>query len=218
MLLALETATQICSMALFDGQDLLAEYRLKIKNAHQRCIADAVRMLLDHCGISAQELSAIAVSTGPGSFTGLRIGLSLAKGLAMPFGIRVIPVPTLQALAAAAPPGTNPLGVLLRSKAEQVYAGLYDGVDLRELQPVAIVDRDKLVNYFPPDCRITGQCELLPASHPFREVPMPYCLADAKAVAQLARQKTAQGSIPDSDTLEPNYLADFIAGRPKSYF
>ncbi|MBN1541486.1 tRNA (adenosine(37)-N6)-threonylcarbamoyltransferase complex dimerization subunit type 1 TsaB [candidate division KSB1 bacterium] len=218
MILGIETASRICSVALWSENQVLAEYRLNIKNAHQRWIAGAVQALFADTGTTASQLLGIAVSIGPGSFTGLRIGLSLAKGLSLPFGVPLIPVPTLQALAAALPPAPEPVGVILPSKADEVYAAIYDNETLEEIKPVTIMAAAELVTFFPAGCRITGECQRLPAGHPFAALPPFFCQPSAAAVARLGFDRMARGSLPDAMELEPSYLADFVAGKPKTYF
>ena len=97
-LLAIDTATQFISLALHDGQQMLAEQTWFSENHHTVELAPAVRMLLESARLTAADLTALAVSIGPGSYTGLRIGVALAKGIA---GARRLPLVGMSAAIVA---------------------------------------------------------------------------------------------------------------------
>ena len=103
MLLAIDTATRIMSLALHDGLNLRAEQTWITANNHTAELAPTIRMLLHRAELSLADLTSVAVSIGPGSYTGLRIGVSLAKGLAAVHGLPLIGVSTLDTLAVAQP-------------------------------------------------------------------------------------------------------------------
>lgn len=103
MLLAIDTATRIMSLALHDGHTLLAEETWHTANNHTAELAPAIRGLLARCEVTLDDVTALAVSIGPGSFTGLRIGVALAKGLALARKLPLVGVSTLDTLAAAQP-------------------------------------------------------------------------------------------------------------------
>lgn len=103
MLLAIDTATRLMSLALHDGETLLGEQSWQIGNRHTTTLTPAIMTLLEACGVSVDDLTALAVSTGPGSFTGLRIGVAMAKGLAAYHALPLIGVSALDTLAAGQP-------------------------------------------------------------------------------------------------------------------
>jgi tRNA threonylcarbamoyladenosine biosynthesis protein TsaB len=103
-ILAIETSGTVCSVCLVQGQTLRAEYTLDIPNLSDRMLATLVRRILDETACLPESLSAVAVSSGPGSFTGLRIGFAFAKGFCLASDIAFIPVPTLEACVHAAIP------------------------------------------------------------------------------------------------------------------
>jgi len=103
MLLGIDTATRFISLALHDGDRIAAESTWETANNHTIELAPAVRAMLAGAKVPHRDLSAVAVALGPGSFTGLRIGLSFAKGLATTLAIPLLGVPTLAVLAAAQP-------------------------------------------------------------------------------------------------------------------
>lgn len=103
MLLAVDTSTRAMGLALYDGTRVLSEMTWISKNHHTIELAPSVDQALRHIGAESGELQAVGVAIGPGSFTGLRIGMALAKGLALSQRLPVIGIPTLDILAAALP-------------------------------------------------------------------------------------------------------------------
>ena len=124
-LLALETATLAGGAALLDAGRLIGESRLNIALTHSERLMAVVDRLLQDCGWDATSLDALAVSIGPGSFTGLRVGAATAKGLALALEIEVAPVPTLDALAATLPFADAPVCAILAARRDEVYCSLY---------------------------------------------------------------------------------------------
>lgn len=125
MLLALDTSTQTIGMALFDGAQIVGETVWKTRNHHTVEVAPAMRELLDRCGLKPNNVEAIGVALGPGSFTSLRIGLAVAKGMALAQRIPLVGVPTLDFMAAALPKSENPLAVVLQAGRGRVAVGWY---------------------------------------------------------------------------------------------
>jgi tRNA threonylcarbamoyladenosine biosynthesis protein TsaB len=101
MILAIDTATDWVGLALHDGSSVLAEFGWRSRRTQTIELAPAVAQLWARTGVSAGDLSAIAVAIGPGSYTGLRVGLALAKGMALGQNLPLIGVPTLDIVAAA---------------------------------------------------------------------------------------------------------------------
>lgn len=99
MLLAIDTATQIMSLALHSGDTLLSEVTMKIGRNHSAYLAPMIQQILEQADVSASDLTAMAVSIGPGSYTGLRIGVALAKGMAAVNKIPLVGVSTLDIIA-----------------------------------------------------------------------------------------------------------------------
>jgi tRNA threonylcarbamoyladenosine biosynthesis protein TsaB len=125
MLLALETSGPLGSLALFDGERLLGEAELDSGERHAATLLVALDALLVQSGRARGEIARIALSIGPGSFTGLRIGLASALGLAFGTERTVVPVPTLAALAFQAG-GDAPVLPLVDARRGEVYAGVYE--------------------------------------------------------------------------------------------
>ncbi len=131
--LAVETSTLAGGVALLDGDVLLGQYVLDVRVTNSERLMVAVDRLLGDAGFTAGSLSGLAVAVGPGSFTGLRVGLSAIKGLALALGIPVAAVPTLDAMAASLPFAALPVCPVLDARKGEVYASLYrwDGVAMR---------------------------------------------------------------------------------------
>lgn len=124
-ILALETSTLAGGAALLDGGRVVGEAALNIALTHSERLMAMVDRLLQDCGWTALDLEALAVSVGPGSFTGLRVGVATAKGLGMALGLPVAPVPTLDALAWRLPFAQAPVCPLLDARKGEVYLSLY---------------------------------------------------------------------------------------------
>lgn len=126
-LLAIECATMCGSVALISGGRCLAEYSLDIPGTHSQRLLKQLERIRDDVGVEWRELGGLAVSLGPGSFTGLRIGLSIAKGLALAVNLPLLGVSTLDGLArqVVALPGTK-VCALLDARKQEVYAALYE--------------------------------------------------------------------------------------------
>ena len=116
LLLALDTATETGSLALVAADRVLMEYSLESHNAYLTCLMPGVAAILRNTGREIADLTAVAISTGPGNFTGLRIGLATAKTLAWSLKCPLVPVPTLEVLAAQFPFHPHPVGVVMDAK------------------------------------------------------------------------------------------------------
>ena len=99
LLLAIDTATRFAGLALYDGEMVRSEACWLSNRNHSAELTPTMVRMLDQQGVEAKDISAVAVATGPGSFTGLRIGLAVAKGLAEACNIPILGVPTLDILA-----------------------------------------------------------------------------------------------------------------------
>jgi tRNA threonylcarbamoyladenosine biosynthesis protein TsaB len=129
LILAIETATGCGGVSLTRGDvatgRVLAEYTLQPEVTHSRRLLGSVQAMMTAVGVAWADLDAVAVSLGPGSFTGLRIGLAAAKGMAMAARRPLLGVPTLDGLALQVTATELPVCCLLDARKEQVYAGFY---------------------------------------------------------------------------------------------
>ena len=134
-ILCLETATTNCSVSIFQNEKLLAAKEDNDNGySHAEKLHVFIEELLSENNISTEELSAVAVSSGPGSYTGLRIGVSTAKGICYSLGIPLISVPTLGSLAKKVDDSESFIIPMLDARRMEVYASGYDS-DGKELFP-----------------------------------------------------------------------------------
>ena len=125
MLLAVDTSTAQVGLALYDGSQVIGEYAWRSRQRHTVELAPAVFELLTRCGLTMDDVLALGVALGPGSFTSLRVGLSLVKGFALARGLPLIGIPTLDVLAAAQPLARRPLLVAIQAGRGRLAAGWY---------------------------------------------------------------------------------------------
>lgn len=167
LILAIETATGCGSVALTKGTliggKVVAEYTLQPEVTHSRRLLGLVAAMLEAVGIGWPEVDAVAVSQGPGSFTGLRIGMAAAKGIALAADRPLLGVPTLDALATQLTPTNVPVCCLLDARKQQVYAGWYRFTDV--------------------GCRRSGDCAVLSVAQLLATLEEPTLLAGPGAAA-----------------------------------
>ena len=139
MILCLETATPVCSVALNDGCCTLALRETEGQNAHSEKITNFIREVMETAGIDYSRLDAVAVSKGPGSYTGLRIGVSTAKGICYAADLPLMAIDTLEAMAHGmkAKLGSqiteNDLLIpMIDARRMEVYSGIFDGKTLEQ--------------------------------------------------------------------------------------
>jgi len=227
-ILHIETATQVCSVALsLDGQ-IMAWRESSEPNAHSARIAVFVEEIMRETGTPFNRLGAISVSKGPGSYTGLRIGVSTAKGLCYALGIPLIAVDTLEAMAGglirrlesegAVIPGNTLYCPMIDARRMEVFTAIFDGglaSILSTRAEVVTADsfsslRENHVIWFFGDgaekCRhlIQGPGSM------FRDDLYP----SAKFLVPLAERLLMEGKTVDPAYFEPYYLKDFIPGIP----
>jgi tRNA threonylcarbamoyladenosine biosynthesis protein TsaB len=212
--LALESATLAGGAALLDGERVLGEMTLNIALTHSERLLAVVDRLLQDCGVDPAELEGLAVSIGPGSFTGLRVGVATAKGLAWPLGLPVAPVPTLDALAAALPFAEAPVCPLLDARKGEVYCSLYrwrgDRM-VREWDYLALAPAEAVERLQPPVILLgdgVGPCQpyLDRLGAGARVAPPGRRLPSPAVVGALGHALLASGQGVGADELAPLYL------------
>jgi tRNA threonylcarbamoyladenosine biosynthesis protein TsaB len=129
MLLAVDTALGACSVALLDGDKILAHTFEAMERGHAEALAPMVDALMRGAGVTYDELDALAVTTGPGTFTGQRVGLAFMRGLRLALNIPLTGITTLEAIAAAASDKTKirKAAVIHDARREEAYLLLRDG-------------------------------------------------------------------------------------------
>src|SRR5574344_3073149 len=145
--LALDTATRVCSVALVREQEILAAYDVTMGLTHSESLLPQIDQLFSRTGLAKTDIEKIAVSIGPGSFTGLRIGLAAAEAMAYAWHCAICGVNTLKALAYNLPVSGVALLPLLDAQKGNYYRGCYTWQDgkLKEVQAIAIVSGRQLL-------------------------------------------------------------------------
>jgi tRNA threonylcarbamoyladenosine biosynthesis protein TsaB len=225
-ILHIETATQICSVALSENDKIIASQSSDEKNAHSKVLTVFIEEILKESNLKPQNLDAIAVSMGPGSYTGLRIGVSTAKGLCYALDKPLIAISTLQAMAKGI---TEKAGnsfndalfcPMIDARRMEVYSALFDRGNKQVREILAeIIDENsfsgQLQNqqiYFAGDG--AEKCKEVLAHNPNAHFIDSFSLS-AEFMAGIAYEKFKAGTFEDVAYFEPFYLKDFIAGPPK---
>ncbi len=134
-LLAIETTTEACSVALVHGESVIARSEIAPRR-HTELVLPMTESLLAEAGIDRHALNAIAVGRGPGAFTGVRIGVSLAQGMALALDLPVLPISSLAALALEAEPDDAAILAVIDARMGDVYAAAYRRDAKGALQPL----------------------------------------------------------------------------------
>ena len=215
LVLGVETSTMQGGVALVGDDRLVSEYLLNVEATHSERLLPAIDRMLCEAGVGLDAVSGIAVSIGPGSFTGLRIGLSTVKGLAYATGLPVVGVPTLEAMAWTVPFAAEQVCPVLDARKHEVYAALFRyerGVLVRlmadaALAPEALCSKIRMPTLFLGDGlpvyeelfrRLLGDRMLIP--------PLPSRGARPAWVAELGRHRLVRGERDSADSLVPRYL------------
>jgi len=212
-LLAIETSGYRGGIALAEGDAAPAvtvEVALDEDLRHARDLVPTMQAALDRVGWSPQDLDALAVSIGPGSFTGLRIAVILAKFVATETGARVVAVPSLRALAENAPAGTSPVACIRDAKRRGLYVNVFHrrGDDLEETFGPALIQPAELAERLPANTLVLGRG--VPKA---REALAGFALAPEEtwdvrpsAVARLGWRAYRAGAFVNPMRLEPLYV------------
>lgn len=214
LLLALDTSTRTVGLALYDGVQVLNETVWTSKDYHTVELAPAVAQAFQRADVSADELGALGVALGPGSFTGLRVGLALAKGLAMARGLPLIGVPTLDFLAAAQPPLETLLAAVLRAGRGRLAVGWYRliGGSWQPTQKVEVLSLEELADKVQQPTVVCGELskedrEFLAGRQPNIHLASPArSLRRPSYLAELAWRRWKAGDVDQPATLAPIYL------------
>ncbi|MEM1055886.1 MAG: tRNA (adenosine(37)-N6)-threonylcarbamoyltransferase complex dimerization subunit type 1 TsaB [Bacteroidota bacterium] len=212
LVLGIETATDVCSVGLVEADQDLAEMTLLRPRGHGARLAGLIQAALEAAGAEASDLDAVAVSAGPGSYTGLRIGVSTAKGLCLATGSSLVAVPTLAALARASASDTRVL-TALPSRRGEVYAAVYepDGNVIREPTALALSD---LGDWLPEadDLAVTGPAAQSVRDAVTREMRPVKARPSGLMIARMGHVFTRAGETVDVTAFEPEYLKPFVSG------
>ena len=225
-ILHIETATQVCSVALSANGILLQLLESCEKNSHSATVTNFIDRVMKSAGMAFKELDAVAVSKGPGSYTGLRIGVSTAKGICYAVDKPLIAVGTLLSMAAGVREGLESRGFptllcpMIDARRMEVYCALYDaeGHELREVM-AEIIDENSFGSELERDRIIFGgegaeKCREVLGSRP-NAAFLDGFKASARYMQGLAAGKFEKQEFGNLAYFEPFYLKDFVAGKPR---
>lgn len=217
-ILCLETATVNCSVAIFDGSDCVAAVESNDGSfSHSEKLHVYIKEALSQAGMLPADLDCVAVSRGPGSYTGLRIGVSAAKGLAYALDIPVVAVDTLEIMArvASASCKADIYVPMIDARRMEVYTAAYSE-QMNMVNPTAavIVDGDSF-SYLPQDKTVCFCGDGVKKCRTFIDIPRAVFLPDvypsARAMGGVAFSRYGAKHFEDTAYFEPYYLKDFVS-------
>lgn len=221
MILSIETSTPVCSVALHDAGRLIGSFDLLVEKSHSEKLSVIIRDLLAHAGVDKSSLLAVAVSAGPGSYTGLRIGTSTAKGLCYALDLPLIAIDTLTAMAAGIQKylPNQLLCPMIDARRMEVYCQVV-GTELKVIEPTQakIIEANSFsellssqsITFFGNGAE---KCQPIIASENTRFVADVH--PSAVHVGELAYLSFIEGTFEDVAYFEPHYLKEFQAIKPK---
>ncbi|MDZ7333381.1 MAG: tRNA (adenosine(37)-N6)-threonylcarbamoyltransferase complex dimerization subunit type 1 TsaB [candidate division KSB1 bacterium] len=226
-ILGIDTSTDVCAVALTEDQHLISEYRNSNRRAHAEKILPAIDWVLRDAKITINDLGGIAVSIGPGSFTGLRIGLSVVKGLALATHLPVVAVPSLDAIAASAFFWQGQICPLVKCQSNEAYAALYhfeNDILIRD-SDYQLVLLDALEEFIHQKTLIVniGAKNLSDSlrgswTNLVTLAPEHLSLASGYTIARLGFYRFQDQKLENIEHLEPFYLKDFKARKKQGLY
>lgn len=224
-ILGIESSSLVASVAILTEDEITAEYTLNFKKTHSQTLLPMIDTIIKMTELDLDSIDAIAVSAGPGSFTGLRIGSATAKGLGLALKKPLIHIPTVEAMAYQCYSSNYMICPIMDARRNQVYTGLYefDGQNFRIIKDQTALDIKELM----AEINGTGKHTLflgdgVPvykdqiidlADHPYSFAPPFMNRQRAAAVASLGAVYYKEGKIETAADHEPDYLRKSQAER-----
>ena len=221
-LLLIESSNEVCSVALSSSENIIQEKWINEPNSHSVYLAPFVDEVMWNAGLYIHELDGVVISDGPGSYTGLRIGCSLAKGICMGANIPLIAVSTLKGLASVALndyPSVDQIIALVDARRSDAYMGIYD----QHLNPI-VEEQFVTIN---SELRIeknntvvvgSGAIKFINELDKEKELKHTKSALYARDLLSEALQKWAKQDYVDLTSYEPNYIKSVFITKPKSKF
>lgn len=225
--LILETSTKVCSVAIFNGSNLISLCETYAENQHASTLAPLIQQCLENTGIKIAQLSAIGISSGPGSYTGLRVGLATAKGIAFGSKLPLISLDTLQGMAQTVlklePLSGYTICPMLDARRMEVYCAFYssEGQLLSDVSPI-ILNQEIFQEW-----KIKGSLLFLgPGADKCSDLIlsvegnkwMKNILPSAGNFGNIISEKFEKKIFENLITFEPAYLKGIVATSPKKMF
>lgn len=224
LILSIDTSTRGCSVALHNDGALVSSYDLLTDRSSSAMLTTLMKNAVEHAGHALADLDAVAVAKGPGSYTGLRVGVSTAKGLCYALDKPLLAISTLEGMTAQLIP-YYPADYLfcpmIDARRMEVFAAVYDG-SLREIQPTqaVILDQDSFAGFLAKHSVVffgdgAPKCRPLLEAHPNAYFPSLPVEPSARTIGQLAMEAFRLGKFEDLASFEPYYLKDFMGTKPR---
>lgn len=222
LILQIETATTVCSVALSENGSVLAHKEIQQRNVHAEVITLFIDDVLKMAGKLYSELSAVAVSCGPGSYTGLRIGISVTKGLCYSLDIPFIAVETLEAMTdgmiAECALSDMLFCPMIDARRMEVFTAVFDANGNKvKATSAEIIDQDSFSDLLKINKVVffgdgAAKCSDVLGKNPNVQI-IPDFQNSARYLTKKAIEKFINKDFEDTAYFEPYYLKDFIAGK-----
>lgn len=214
MLLAVDTSTQWMGLALLHDDQIISETVWKTRNHHSVELAPAIDLLFKRAGITAADLEAIAIASGPGSFTSLRIGMAFVKGLALSLHLPLISIPTLDITAAAVPLQDMPLAAVLQAGRGRLAVGWYAAGEkgwkrAREAEVMTPAELEQAITKPTLICGELNTEERRTLARRWKNIRLAeaaLCIRRPAYLAQMAFKRWLVNDVDDAVSLAPTYL------------
>ena len=224
-ILSLDTSATVASVAITDGATPLAQYTLNAKNTHSETLLPMIESALGALSLKAADIDLFALSAGPGSFTGVRIGAATVKGLAFGSNKPCVEVSTLEALAQNLVFKEGLICPVMNARRSQVYTALFrsNGKELTRIMPDSALSIEELdtilAQYGEPVSLVGDGYEITEQGFSGTEllfVPEALRLQSALSVAAIAQKKYERGEVCTDSALSVNYLRPSQAERERA--
>ncbi|MBO4461472.1 MAG: tRNA (adenosine(37)-N6)-threonylcarbamoyltransferase complex dimerization subunit type 1 TsaB [Lachnospiraceae bacterium] len=227
-ILGIESSGLTASIAVLSDDVIIAEYTTNFKKTHSETLLPMIAEVMDRIGIDINEIDYIAISEGPGSFTGLRIGAATAKGLGLATGKELVSVPTVKALCYNLYNVKGVICPIMDAKREQVYTGIfeYEGDELKTLFDTDAIPVTEIIgklNEIGKEVTFLGDGvpvykDIIKDSIkvPYHYAPANLARQSAASVCVLAADMIKEGKTVDAAMMRPEYLRLSQAERERN--
>ena len=218
MILAIDSSSLVASVSLVSQETIIAEYTINLKKTHSQTLLPMIDEIFKMTGSNKKDIKAIAITSGPGSFTGLRIGAATAKGLALVLGIGIIPIKTIAAMAYNYNHCNKIICPIMDARRNQVYTGIYRCVDekletILDTCAISIEELIKRLEMINEEAIFIGDGipvfkdiidNQLKVSHIYAKQHMNR--QRSATIGAMAWEKYKKGEIEEADLFSPDYL------------
>lgn len=224
LLISIDTSTKGCSVALHQNGEVLVSYDLHTQQSSSALLTTLIQNAADHAGFSLNEVDGFAVAKGPGSYTGLRVGVSTVKGLCYALDKPLLAINTLEAMTlqiADFYDATTLLCPMLDARRMEVYSAVYDtNLILRQPTQAIVVDENSFADLLSQQPVVffgdgAAKCKPILENNPNAVFCKSSVIPSAKTIGYLASIAYSKGEFENVSTFEPYYLKDFMGTQPK---